>query len=151
MIAGADMARLLLIALVLAGCAPGYVIGPLPVVSEPERAATVVFVRVLQFAAAGATLTITIDGVETYELGTGEHIVVRVPAGEHLVGVKGGWDLIVARIHPTHVLQAESGRTYYFRIDPVPAGINRTTEAEGRELVAKTKPAASEATGPRTP
>ncbi len=147
------MARLLLlIALVLlAGCAPGYPIGPLPVVPDPGRAATVIFVRPSHFAGAGATITLTIDGVETYELGTGEHVAVPVSAGERIVGLKT-WspNILFSRIYPTQTIQAEPSRTYYFRVEP-DGRIDRATEAEGRELVAKTKPVASDATGPCTP
>ena len=144
------MARLLLlIALVLlAGCAPGYLIGPLPVVPDPGRAATVIFVRPSHFAGAGATITLTIDGVETYELGYWRTCrSVRLCGGAHR---RWSPTVLFLRIYPTQTIQAEPGRTYYFRVE---AGgrIDRATEAEGRELVAKTHPVASDATSPRTP
>jgi hypothetical protein len=44
--------------------------------------------------------------------------------------------------HPTQTIQAEAGRTYYFLVKP--GRIDRATEEDGRDVVAKTKPLARE-------
>src|SRR5713101_1093589 len=80
--------------------------------------------------------TITIDGVETVELGTGEHVTIPIAAGEHLVGVKGVVEITLGRIHKTQAIQAEPGCTDHFRVEH--GMIDRVPETEGRELVAKT-------------
>jgi hypothetical protein len=54
--------------LLLTGCAQG-VIGTLPKVSDPTRAATIVVARPFYFGGFAATYPITIDGVEVCELG----------------------------------------------------------------------------------
>ena len=121
---------------ILTGCAPGYLVGPLPVVSDIGQSSTVIFVRPLRPTGVSVTVTITIDGVETVELGTGEHVTIPIAAGEHLVGVKGVVEITLGRIHKTRTIQAEPGRRYHFRIDH--AMLDRVPETEGIELVAKT-------------
>ena len=125
--------------LVTSGCAVGGQVGALPQVPDPARAATVVAIRPYGFEGSGATITITVDGAEIYELGPDEHVAIPVAAGEHMIGAKG-WDpaLLFTRIHPTETIQAESGRVYYFRVTL--GRISRAPEAEGRELVSTTAP-----------
>jgi hypothetical protein len=127
----------LFLGLLLGGCAQGAV-GTLPAVPDPERAATVVVVRPYHLVGSAVTYSITIDGAEVCELGTDEHVVIRVPAGERFVGLKT-WDpaIPLSRIHPTQTIQAEAHRTYYFRVGH--GRIDRATEADGRELVSRTK------------
>jgi hypothetical protein len=123
----------------LAGCATGSVV-QLPEVRDPARVATVVIVRPWAYVGGGSTQTITVDAVETHELGNDEHVVIAVDPGERLIGMKT-WDPNVCcfvRIHPTQTIQAEAGRTYFFRITP--GRIERATEADGRALVEKTTP-----------
>ena len=67
----------------VAGCAPGYLIAKPPAVPDPAQAATVVIARRSHFVGAGATTTIRIDDVELYELGTGEHVSIAIAPGEH--------------------------------------------------------------------
>jgi hypothetical protein len=134
----------LLILLLLAGCAPGYLISRPPDVPDSARAAMVVIARPSHFVGAAATTTIRIDDIELYELGTGEHVAIAIAVGEHFVSLKT-WDPAMpfpVRIYPTETIQAEGGRTYYFRVTP--GRISRASDAEGRELVADTKPVSNE-------
>jgi hypothetical protein len=122
------------------GCAPGYLVATPPAVPDPALAATVVIIRPSMFVGAAATTTVRIDGVELYELGTGEHVSIVVPGGERFISLKT-WDPampIPVRIYPTETIQAEPGRTYYFRVTP--GRITRASDAEGRALVADTAP-----------
>lgn len=132
------MTRLPLVLLILlAGCASGS-LGTLPTVADPAHAATVVVIRLYGFVGSGATVPITLDGVEVCQLGVDEHIAMAVPAGERIVGLRtydpGAW----TRIHATQTIQAEPGRTYYFHATVY--RIERTTDADGREMISKTTP-----------
>ena len=130
--------------LILAGCASGYLIAKPPAVPDPAQAATVVIARPTHFVGAAVTTTIRIDDVELYELGTGEHVSIAVTPGEHFVSLKT-WDPAMpfpVRIYPTETIQAEPGRTYYFRVTP--GRISRASDAEGRALVADTTPVSNE-------
>jgi hypothetical protein len=123
----------------LAGCSFGS-IGKLPDVSDPVHAATIILVRPYHFVGSLSTITITLNRTEIAEIGTGEHIIVTLVEGEHIVGLKT-WNPALfpfARSYPTQVLQAERGRIYYLRVGPPLDAINRIDEAEGRGHVAKT-------------
>lgn len=129
--------------LLLAGCASGYLIAT-PAVPDPAQAARIVIARPSMFVGSALTATIRIDGVEVYELGSGEHVVIAVAPGERLVGLKT-WDPAMplpTRIYPTEMITAEPGRIYYFRVTP--GRISRAADAEGRELLADTKPVSND-------
>jgi hypothetical protein len=72
-----------------------------------------------------------IDGVELYGLDSGQYIAFSVPVGERIVGIKS-WDpnaLIPTSTYPAATLNAELGRTYYFRV--YINLISRTTVSRG--------------------
>jgi hypothetical protein len=127
---------IVLAVLALSGCAHGLV-GTLPNV-VPADAAEIVVVRPQRFAGSAASWTITIDGAEVYAVRTGEHVIVAVPVGERIVGVKYFGPLFATEEN-TQTVNAESGQTYYFRLDPGFGGvsINRITAEAGRDLVSK--------------
>lgn len=130
------IALVLLLGLLLAGCASGGLVGTLPAVPDPSRAASVVIVRPFSVFGSARAPTITVDGADTYDIGPGEHVVIPVAPGERIIGFKL-WDLITHRA--TVVIQAEPGRTYWFITHPGTL-IAQITEHEGRELVTKTTP-----------
>jgi len=124
--------------LLLAGCASGYLIAAPPTVPDPTRAATVIIVRPATLIGAAVTKTVRIDGVELYELGVGEHVSIRVAPGERIISLKV-WDtLFPTRVYPSETIQAEAGRTYYFRV--MVGGLARAADGEGQDLVKETKP-----------
>lgn len=140
--------KIVLAALALAGCAHGT-IGAMPLVPDPERTAAFIVVRPYHFVASGTAITVTVDGAEVCELGIDEHVVIRVPEGERIVGLKT-WSssVLFTRAYPTQVVEAQQGRTYYFRIGPHDM-INRITEEAGRDLMSKTTLLTPAASGPR--
>ena len=124
----------------LAGCASGYMIAAPPALPDLSLAATIVVIRPFQFVGGGGTVTVRLDGVELHELGSDEHLAIGVAPGEHIVSLKT-WDPgapLPTRIYPSETVNAEAGRTYYFRVQP--GRLSRAAEGEGRELVADTKP-----------
>src|SRR5689334_21481648 len=124
-------------ALALSGCASGSVLEPPPTVDH-ATAAQVVVVRPSNILLGnGATITVTLDGVDIYELGPGDHAAFAVAPGEHLVG-RRFWDF--GTNISTVVVQTEPMRTYYFVIN-VGSGtveISRLAEADGKAMMAKT-------------
>ena len=78
------------------------------VVSDPGRAATVMIARPFSVFGSARAPTITIDGLETYDLGPGEHVAMAVAPGERIVGMKI-WDFVTRRA--TVKIQTEAGRT----------------------------------------
>jgi hypothetical protein len=138
----------LLVALVLTGCATGSVLEPLPAVDAATAAQIVVVRPTNVWVGNGGTITVTLDGVAIYELGPGEHAAFAVAPGEHLVG-RRYWDF--GTMIPTVVIQAESTRTYYFVINVDVNGIqiSRVAEADGKAMIAKTTPVEQNAWGGR--
>jgi hypothetical protein len=123
-----------LVVIFLAGCASGSLVGTLPVVPDPSTAARVIIARPSSFFGAARTPTITIDGVDIYDIGPGEHVAILIAPGEHIIGTKI-WDMVTHR--GSVQIQAAPGRTYYFVTSPGTM-IAQVAEAEGRELVAQT-------------
>ncbi len=124
-------------ALLLAGCAHGL-LAPLPQV-DPGRAAEIVVIRPSGFVGCGVSLPVTVDGRDAYGLACGEHVILTVPEGERIIGVKH-WTWIVTDENTTALTVAAGGR-YYLRLDVSGMGgpvLNRITEETGRALVEKT-------------
>jgi len=74
------------------------------------------------------TYVITLDGAPLAALGAGQHVIWRTAPRDLVLEMKSRDGL-----HPPQNLRAEPGRTYYFRASS--RGLERTTEAEGRQLV----------------
>src|SRR5262245_11569055 len=123
--------------LLLAGCTHGL-LGSLPSV-DPRRAAEIVVIRPISVVGCGPSLPVTVDGREAYGLACGEHVILTVPEGERIIGVKH-WTWYRRDEDTTDLSVAARGR-YYLRIDfsarwgPV---LNPITEETGRALVEKT-------------
>jgi hypothetical protein len=119
--------------LALSGCAHGLV-GTLPDVANIDGAPQIVVIRPHRFVGAVGKLLVTLDGAELYAIRNGEHVVIRVPPGDRIVGVK--YD----GLENTQIVTAQSGQTYYFRLDisSSDAFINRIVDATGRQLVSET-------------
>ena len=101
--------------------------GPYPVRQDlPFAETTIVVVHPWTFGAA-STYIITLDGAKLAALGAGQHVVWRTTPLDLILGMK-----FPDGLHPTEVLRAEPGRTYYFRTSF--SGLDRMTETEGRSL-----------------
>jgi hypothetical protein len=122
--------------LLLTGCTSGSLVGALPAVPDPSLAANVVIVRPFSVFGSGRRPTITIDGIDTYDIGPGEHVAIPVAPGERFVGMRI-WEFVTIR--GSVKINAEPGRTYYFVVSPGTT-ITEVSEAEGRALLADTKP-----------
>lgn len=127
----------LVLAVILAGCSYGGRIGALPVIDDPAMASTVIVIRPWTAEGAATALIITIDGREVYKLGTNEHIVIPIPAGERVIGTKlAGWPKYRAAVR----IQVAPARTYYVFVapaSPLPT-VTQLSDADGRDLVQAT-------------
>jgi hypothetical protein len=113
----------LLATLLLGGCAHGL-IAPLPDVPE-GTGATVVIIYYSEWTTStgnvegGVPVKVTVDGRETLGIASGEYVVLPLPAGERVIGVKCG------AIEDTILLRLAAGTTSYLRI--APGGVNAPT------------------------
>src|SRR5207245_7564031 len=104
----------LLLSAMLTGCAHG-VLGPIPAV-DPAHAAEIVVIRPRGFAGCGGSMPVTIDGQDAYGVACGEHVLLAVPPGERIVGVKY-WPLFTP-VEITTAVAVVAHERYYFRLDP---------------------------------
>ncbi len=127
-----------IVGLFIAGCAHG-VLGTLPPV-DPAQAAEIVVIRPSGFVGCGGVnRPVTVDGQDTYALACGEHVILIVPSGERIIGVKN-WMFFVADENTTAVTVA-AGQRYYLRLDVSGFGgpvLNRITPAVGERLMGET-------------
>ena len=79
------------------------------------------------------------DGVEIYRLRVGEHVVMKVNPGDHIVGIRYRsitflWEEV------TVLVRAEPRQSYYFRVDPSFGQplVNAVTPEKGRALMSAT-------------
>ena len=63
------------------------------------------------------TLPVTLDGVRIYGLGSGEHVVIAVNPGTHIVGTQFAVTIPPSWEDVNVSVRTEPGRSYYFRID----------------------------------
>ena len=110
----------------------------MPTVSDPKDAAEIVVIRESRFIGSMAILPVTLDGVRIYGLGSGEHAVMAVNPGDHIVGtqylnIPVGWEDVNVWV------RTEPTRSYYFRIDlgGLPL-VNPIAPEVGRMLMSKT-------------
>jgi hypothetical protein len=105
---------MILFALLLAGCITHGLVGTLLSLPEPDRAAEIVVIREWRFIMGGGDLGVVLDGVLLYGISTDEHVVIKVPPGDHIVGVTArgpGQD------EATVTVRAEPRQRYYFRVE----------------------------------
>ena len=106
----------LLATLLLGGCAHGL-IAPLPDVPE-GTGATVVIIYYSEWTTStgnvegGVPVKVTVDGRETLGIASGEYVMLPLPAGERVIGVKCG------AIEDTILLRLAAETTSYLRIAP---------------------------------
>lgn len=137
-------------ALLLAGCISSGPLAKLARVPD-DQAARIVVARPAGFG-SGTTTAILVDGVRAYGLDAGEHVELTIAAGERILEVKT-WDSsgMFGALYPAQVLQAEAGRVYYYRIGAGVMGsghFDRTTEAEGQQLMRETATASPSPSSP---
>jgi len=132
--------RLALCTLVLAGCTAHGLVGTLPSLPDPDQAAEIVVIREWRYIGGGANFTVVLDGVPLYGLAVDEHVVLRVPSGDHIVTIsRRGPFLNDAAV----AVRTEPKRRYYYRLEtstwssdisllPVPASV-------AEDLITKTR------------
>lgn len=130
-------ARVLVLALLLTGCAHGP-LATLPAV-DPDRAAEIVVIRPSGFVGCGSSVPITVDGQKIHALACGEHVVFVVPAGERIIGsISRTW---IVEDENTTVVMAVARQRHYLRLDVAGLGVlalNRITADVGERLIATT-------------
>jgi hypothetical protein len=124
--------------LLLVGCTTHGRIGVLPTVPQAIDAAEIVVIREWRFIGSGSNLALTLDGSTIYGLSTNEHVILRVPPGEHMIGVA----LMTALNEDTAYIDAVARRRYYFRVETALFGdgplLQRVNAQIGEALMAKT-------------
>lgn len=101
-------------ALIVEGCATHGRIGALPTIADPKRTAEIVVIRDQRFLSAAGTITVGLDGVPVYGIDAGEHVILPVPAGEHVVAATES-----LAIDQSMMLDAQPGRRHYVRLQPM--------------------------------
>jgi hypothetical protein len=99
--------------LLLAGCGTHGLIGVLPVFPAGAPAGEIVVMREWRSTASGLLMTVMLDGIPTYRIDTSEYVRIRVPPGNHVIGVRAGGTLD----KPAIAVQVEAGHRYGFAID----------------------------------
>jgi hypothetical protein len=132
---------LVVVALLLTGCVSSGLVGQLPTVTDADNAADIVVGREGRVTGSALTLPVTLDGVRVYELRVGEHAVMKVNPGNHIVGTQyQGIALAWEDEDVTVLVRAEPRRSYYFHIDLAfgQVVLNAITPEAGRALMSKT-------------
>ena len=133
---------LVLWALVLAGCVPAHgLVGALSALPDPDQAAEIVVIREWRFLMGGGDLAVVLDGALLYGISTDEHVIIKVPPGEHVVGVSAHGP---GKDEASVAVRAEPRQRYYFRIETgslyYPGPFLYPTAAETAEaLIVKTR------------
>lgn len=141
-------AALGVLVLLLTGCTPlsqhlrHVSLGPMvppPTLPDAGNAALIVVGRDNRVAGFPRTFPVMLDGVRVYRLRVGEHAVMKVDPGDHIVGTQY-MGLTFAWEDVTVLLRAEPGHTYYFRIDPGSGHplLNAIPPDAGRALMSNT-------------
>lgn len=122
--------------LTVEACATHGRVGAPPTISDPKQAAEVIVMRDQRFLSAAGTITVVLDGVPVYGIDAGEHVILPVPAGKHVVTATES-----LAIDRSTVLDAQPGRRYYLRLQPIVASGTvpiLVAAPQGEELLAKT-------------
>jgi hypothetical protein len=123
-------------ALTIDGCATHGRVGALPTISDPQQAAEIIVIRDQRFVSAAGTIAVVLDGVPVYGIDAGEHVILRVPAGEHVVAANES-----LAIERSIKLDAQPGGRYYLRLQPIVGSGTLPTPiaaAQAKELLTKT-------------
>jgi hypothetical protein len=123
--------------LLVAGCVTHGRIGAMPAVPRFDEAAEIVVIRDHRIFGGALTVSVVLDGVPVYGIDAGEHVILRVPAGEHLIAASHS--LAIDSVN--HMIDAQPGRRYYMRLQPtMGSGMVPTPVAapEGEALMVKT-------------
>ena len=100
--------------LLLIGCTTQGVVGSLPPLPDPEQAAEVIVIREWRFIGGGANVTVVLDGAPIYGIAAGEHVVLRVAPGDHVVTISRRGPFLN---DAAAAVRAEPRRRYYYRLD----------------------------------
>jgi hypothetical protein len=117
----------LLCVLTLAGCAGHGRVGALPTIPDAKQAAEIIVIRDHRLLGAALTVTIVLDGVPLYGIDAGEHVILRVPTGEHVVATSHS-----LAIDRSIMIDAQAGRRYYLRLQPAMGSGMVPTPGRGR-------------------
>jgi hypothetical protein len=133
-------AVLLMFMLAVSGCTTHGRVGELPVLTDPDQAAEIVVIREFRFIGGGANFTVVLDSVPVYGIAVDEHVVLRVPPGDHVVTVtRRGAFLNDAAV----TVRAEPRRRYYYRLETSTwssdIALIPVAPVVGQELVSKTR------------
>jgi hypothetical protein len=101
-------------ALTVEGCATHGRVGALPTSSDPTQAAEIIVIRDQRFVSTAGIIRIVLDGVPVYGIDAGEHVILRVPAGEHVVAA-----IESLAIKQSIVLDVQPRGRYYLRLQPI--------------------------------
>jgi hypothetical protein len=130
----------LLCGLVLAGCTTHGRVGALPTLPDPEQAAEIIVIRESRFIGGGANFTVVLDGAPVYGIAVDEHVVLRVPPGDHVVTVTRRGPFLN---DAAATVRAEPRRRYYYRLETSAWSSDITllpvAPANGEALVSKTR------------
>ena len=122
--------------LTVEACSTHGPVGALPTISDPRQAAEIIVIRDQRVLSAAGIITVGLDGVRVYGIDAGEHVILPVPAGKHVVAASES-----LAIDRSMMLDAQPGRRYYVRLQPmvgdgtVPILV---AAPQGEELLAKT-------------
>ena len=95
-------------------------------------------IREGRFIGSAANLALSLDGILLYGLKTNEHVVLRVPPGQHVVGItfKAALNEDTARV------DAVAQQRYYFRVETAlfadSPKLQPVAASVGQALMAKT-------------
>jgi hypothetical protein len=107
---------------------------------DTEQAAEIVVIREWRFVGSGANVTIELDGVALYGIAVDEHVVLRVPPGDHVVTVSRRGPFLN---DAATAVRAEPKRRYYYRLEigtwSGDISLLSVAPAVGEDLMAKTQ------------
>ena len=129
--------RLLIAAFItalLAACGADQPLRPLPAVTDPARASDVTVIRPRGFVAEESTFYITHGGSAISEIGPGQHISFRVPAGRQSIGTRciGDSTTIIHDFAPGQVTLVVNPSGQCASIQAIDAGTARGLLAQTR-------------------
>lgn len=106
------------IVLIFLGCATSGRIGDLPTISSNTPSSELYLIRIESFVGGAINYYIALDGKDIFSIRSGNHTIIHVPTGEHIVAVKcfGGWSPTWKQDSKTFTAEANKGN--YFIITP---------------------------------